>query len=250
MVLQSDVTERINQQTADLEAEAAKGPSQVQADKTAELEAVYLAAKDNMAAAPKVYADAQHAYLLSRDGDQGTTSFYEKEARKLKTTQQNDFQKLVDEATVSAATFKTVSTYAIKAQATYLAQLNSYTGDLNEISTLQSEKNTAERKSYYLHKVGGETATWDGVLTVYITALGFVYAYHVLYELGHYRRIPAWVGLLLIWLSSYLLPLLVAELLKIKPAMNIYTTWAQPSAVWTGSAIRYDPNAAKTGTVI
>jgi hypothetical protein len=250
MGLQEDATETLRLEQAALEAEAAKGPSQVQADKTAELKAVYERARDNMAAAPEEYAEAQLAYFLSRDGESGTTSFYTTEARLLNASHRADFQKLVDEAKDSAATFKTVTTYAIKAQDEYVAQLKSYTGDLNEISLLQNEKNTSERKSYYLHKVGEETETWDGVLTVYIVALGLVYAYHVLYELGHYRSIPAWLGLLFIFLTSYLFPFLVAALLKIKPAMNIYTTWAQPSAIWTGSAIRYDPNAVKTGTVI
>jgi hypothetical protein len=250
MGLQEDTLAKINERKAELDEEAAKGPAQVQADKTAELYAVYKEAQNNMISAPDEYVAAKTAYLLSRDGEDGLKSYYDQEARALKTTEQEDFKKMVDEATASAETFKTVSNYAIKAQDMYLTQLNSYAGDLNEVTTLQSEKNTAERKSYYLHKVGDETATWDGILTVYIVALAFVYAYHVLYELGHFRSIPAWTGLVLILLSSYLLPRIVAFLIGIKPAMNIYTTWAQPSAIWTGSAIRYDPNAVKTGTVI
>ena len=250
MGLQEDATSKINQATEELDAEAAKGPAQVQADKTAELYVLYKEAQDNMISAPDEYVAAKTAYLLSRDGQEGLSSYYDQEARKLKKSQQEDFKQMVDEATASSETFKTGSNYAIKAQDIYLTQLTTYTGDVNEITLLQSEKNTAERKSYYLHKVGDETETWDGVLTVYIIALGAVYAYHVLFELGHYRSIPAWTGLVLILLSSYLLPRIVAFLIGIKPAMNIYTTWAQPTPVWTGSAVRYDPTAVKTGTVI
>lgn len=250
MGLQEDATSNINKTTAELDAEAAKGPAQLQADKTADLFVLYKEAQENMILAPEDYVAAKMAYLLSRDGEEGVSSYYDQEARKLNTSQQEDFKQMVDEATASAETFKTVSNYARKAQDMYLTQLRSYAGDVNEITLMQSEKNTAERKSYYLHKVGDETETWDGVLTVYIIALGFVYAYHVLYELGHFRSIPAWTGLVLILLSSYLLPRIVAFLIGIKPAMNIYTTWAQPTPVWTGSAVRYDPTAVKTGTVI
>jgi hypothetical protein len=248
--LQEEVTAAIEAQTEAIAVEQAKGPSEVKADQTMQLYYDYLSAKDNMQAAPQEYADALKAFLLSRDGPGGVAAAYDRQAAAMKASYQADFNALIAEATTAAGLYKTVSTYALNAQTMLVDQLGNYSDDLTEVSLLAAEKNTAERKSYYLNQVNSSTESWDGYLTVYITALGFVYAKHVLYEKQQYRSIPAWTGLLLIWMSSYLLPKIVGGIASIKPAVNIYTTWVRPNPVWTGSAVEYDPDAAKTGTIV
>ena len=250
MGLQEDVTDAIQAQTDANAAEQAKGPAEIQADKTMKLYYDYLTAKDNMDSAPQAYTDALTAFLLSRDGADGVASAYDSQAAAMKASYQADFDALVADATTAANLYKSVSTYALNAQTMLVDQLTSYSGDLTDASLLAAEKNTAERKSYYLNEVNGTTETWDGYLTVYITALGFVYAKHFLYDKHQYRSIPVWTGLLLIWMSSYLLPILLGAIARINPALNIYTTWVRPNPVWTGRAVEYDPDVAKTGTVV
>ena len=210
----------------------------------------YLAAKDNMQTAPKDYTDALQAFLLSRDGAGGLASAFAQQADRMKASYQADFNALLANARTAAGLYNTVSTYALNSQNMLVDQLQAYADDLDEASLVAAEKHTAERKSYYLNQVGGTTETWDGFLTVYITALGVVYAKHVLYDGRNYKSIPAWFGLLLIWSSSYLLPKLIGAAVNIKPAVSIYTTWVRPNPVWTGSAVGYDRDAAKPGTVV
>lgn len=250
MGLQEDLTAAIKAKSDAIATEQAKGPAEVKADQTMVLYNAYIAAKDNMQNAPGEYTDALKAFLLSRDGAGGLESAYAAQATKIKATYQANFNALLADAKTAAGLYSTVSTYALNSQNMLVEQLNQYSDDLDEASLLSAEKHTAERKSYYLNQVGGTTETWDGFLTVYITALGVVYAKHVLYDGHRYKSIPAWFGLLLIWSSSYLLPKLLGAIVHIKPAVSIYTTWVRPNPVWTGSAVGYDPDAAKTGTVV
>lgn len=248
MGLQDDLTLKINQWAAANEAEAAKGPAQVKADLTQKLYNDYLVAKETKETAPSEYTKALNAYLISRDGPEGVFEAYKRKALAMKGEYQNDFSANAKEALAVVGMYSTVSTYAMKAQENYLKQLDDYAAEIDAAHLLADEKNTAQRKSYYLHQVNDKTETWDGLLTVYIVALSAVYAKQFIAP--NFKNPVPWVGLMLLLLSSYLLPRIVAFLVNIRPSMNVYTTWVQPNPIWTGSTLKYEPTGEKSGVVV
>ena len=248
MGLQDELTQKIRGMAAANEAEASKGPAQVKADQTMQLYNDYLVAKETKESAPGDYTQALNKYLVSRDGPGAVLEVNQRQAVEVARERLAQFGAEAKEVIEAAALYETVATAAIRAQDAYMLQLKAYSDELDAASLLEAEKNTAERKSYYLRQVNDRTETWDGILTVYIVALAVVFTKQII--VPNWKSPFAWFGLVLLLTSSYLLPRLIGALMSIKPSMNVYTTWVKPNPVWTGSAIRYDPTGEKFGVVV
>jgi len=246
MGLQDDLTLKIRDMAAANEAEAAKGPAEVKADRTMELYNEYLVAKETKESAPGDYTQALNKYLVSRDGPEAVLQGHQRQASGVARERLAKFKASAKEVLEAAALYETVSTAAVRAHDAYLQQLQDYADDLDEASRLEAEKNTSVRKAYYLRQVNDSTETWDGLFTVYLVALAVVYAKQIIAP--NAKSPLAWLGLVLLLMSSYLLPRLLGALLSINPTMSVYTTWVQPNPIWTGSTLRYE--GTKTGIVV
>lgn len=246
MGLQDDLTLKIRQMAAANEAEAAKGPAEVKADRTMELYNEYLVAKETKESAPGDYTQALNKYLVSRDGPEAVLEAHQRRAAGVARERLSKFRASTKEVLEAVALYDTVSTAAIRGHDAYVKQLQDYSDELDAASLLEAEKNTSERKSYYLRQVNDRTETWDGLLTVYIVALAVVFTKQII--VPNSKSPFAWLVLALLLASSYLLPRLLGALLSIKPAMSVYTTWVQPNPIWTGSTLHYE--GTKTGIVV
>ena len=246
MGLQDDLTLKIRARAAANEAEAAKGPAEVKADMTMKLYNEYLVAKETKESAPDAYTQALNKYLISRDGPEAVLEAQLRSAAGVARERLIAFRASAKEVLDSAALYETVSTAAIRGHDAYVKQLQDYSDDLDAANLLEAEKNTAERKSYYLRQVNDRTETWDGLLTVYLVALAVVFTKQII--VPNWKSPFGWLVLAFLLMSSYLLPRIIGALLSIKPAMNVYTTWVQPNPIWTGSTLRYE--STKTGIVV
>ena len=134
--------------------------------------------------------------------------------------------------------YSTVAKFAAKSVEDYNSTLKSHVAAIQESDAASVFKTTSQRKTYYINQGRGTIEAWDTVLTLLLTAIGFVYAYHFFFINRQFKSIVLWLGLLLIWISSYILPKLVNWVLHMPKPINVYTSYAQTSRPdWHGEDV-------------
>ena len=117
----------------------------------------------------------------------------------------------------------------------YVASLKRYIESARKASSSANYQSTSQRKTYYLNQEFGVVSIWDTILTLLIVSVGIVYGYHFFIAQRRFRELWLWFGLLIIFLSSYLVPIVVNFFIKIPQPVNIYSTWAKSgNSDWHG----------------
>ena len=110
---------------------------------------------------------------------------------------------------------------ALIAARAYRDTLYDYT---QKVKTL-AETQTLMRKSYFLHLEHDTMVTYSAYGTFFIWANAIVYGKVAILDYKAIKNINAWVGMIVILTSPFLLVILLQVLLQIPNRVNIYSTW-------------------------
>jgi hypothetical protein len=126
----------------------------------------------------------------------------------------------------------TLNTALIAARA-YRDTLYDYT---DKVKTM-AETQTFLRKSYFLNLEHDSMVAYSAYGTFLIWACAVVYVKVAIYDYKAIRNIKAWIGLIAIIVSPFLLVILLQVILQIPKRVNIYSTWLSDGRQeWHGGA--------------
>jgi hypothetical protein len=229
---EDELAEEIRKWAEDNLSEANKGPDQIAAEKKRETYRDYLAAQTAANNAPSEVANARDAYLRLKYGsdyDSKRKEDYLKEAQKIADGYTEEHEVRMYEANRVFKMYSAVAKFAAQSVEDYTRTLKSHVAAIQESDAASVFKTTSQRKSYYINQGRGAIEGWDTMLTLLLTSIGIVYAYHFFYINREFKSKILWLGLLLIWISSYLLPIVVNWVLHMPKPINVYASYAQTS---------------------
>jgi hypothetical protein len=227
---QEEVTKEVNDLTERLRADANKGPEQIKADRIIDLRRDYLEAQNAAKNAPIELENAKKRYLELKDGDDydvNRKDEYEAEAREFTPYYIKVHNDNVDQAKKAYKMYEAVVKFTAQSVEDYVNSLKLHISSVEQNNSSAQYKNTSQRKTYYLGQEFDTVTNWDTVVTLLIVSVSLVYAYHFFYIHKKFKSILLWFGLLLLLISSYLLPLIVTWVLSIPQPVNIYSSWAK-----------------------
>lgn len=229
---EDELAEEIRKWAEDNLSEANKGPDQIAAEKKRETYRDYLAAQTAANNAPSELANARDAYLKLKYGsdyDSKRKEDFLKEAQKIADGYTEEHEVRMYEANRVFKMYSAVAKFAAQSVEDYTRTLKSHVAAIQESDAASVFKTTSQRKSYYINQGRGAIEGWDTMLTLLLTSIGIVYAYHFFYINRQFKSKILWLGLLLIWISSYLLPIVVNWVLHMPKPINVYASYAQTS---------------------
>lgn len=238
---EDELAEEIRKWAEENVNDADKGPDQVVAEKKREMYRDYLAAETAAKNAPSELANAKESYLRLKYGtdyDSRRKEDYTKEAQQIAEGFVQEHEVRMDEANKMFKMYTAVAKFAARSVEDYNRTLKSHVAAIQESDAASVFKTTSQRKTYYINQGRGTVEGWDTVFTLLLTSIGLVYAYHFFYINRQFKSKMLWLGLLLIWLSSYLIPKIVNWVLHMPRPINVYTSYAQTARPdWHGEGI-------------
>jgi hypothetical protein len=229
---EDELAEEIRKWAEENSSEANKGPDQIAAEQKTEKYRDYLAAKTAADNAPSELSNAKESYLRLKYGsdyDSKRKEDYRKEAQKIADEYTEEHVARMYDATRVFKMYSAVAKFAAQSVEDFNRTLKSHVAAIQESDAASVFKTTSQRKTYYINQGRGTLEGWDTLLTLLLTSIGFVYAYHFFYINRQFKNKVLWLGLVLIWLSSYLLPKIINWILRMPRPINVYTSYAQTS---------------------
>ena len=227
---EDELAEEIRKWAEENENEANKGPDAVTAEKRRETLRDYLAAQTAANDAPSELANAKDAYLRLKYGsdyDSRRKEDYEREAEEIAEGYRQDHDARMYEANKMFRMYTAVAKFAAQSVEDYNRTLKMHVAAIQESDAASVFKTTSQRKTYYINQGRGTVEGWDTAFTLLLTSIGFVYAYHFFYINKQFRSTVLWLGLVLIWISSYLMPKLVDWIMRMPKPVNVYSSYAE-----------------------
>ena len=235
---EDELAEEIRKWAEENASEADKGPDQIAAEKKRETYRDYLAAKTAAGNAPSELANAKESYLRLKYGsdyDSKRKEDYVKEAQDLADEYTENHEAQMYKADRVFKMYTAVAKFAAQSVQDYNRTLKAHVAAIKESDAASVFKTTSQRKSFYINEGRGTVEGWDTVLTLLLTSIGFVYAYHFFYINRELKNKVLWLGLLLIWISSYLLPPIVKWILHMPKPINVYASYSESArSDWHG----------------
>jgi len=238
-VTQKDIDKQLKEWTNENNKQLTKGPDQEKADKSIHAYRDYLVAKNAAANAPAALLAAKSAYLEDKYGpgyDISQDPDTKAEVSDISETYTQEHTKRIQLAKKAFEMYKAVSNFAANSLDDYKFTLNEHISGVQASESSVQFQTTSRRQTYYLNQERETLENWDTALTLIIVSVGLVYAYHFFYIHRLFKSVLLWFLLLLIFLSSFLLPKIVNWAVHIPQPVNVYSSWAKTNMPeWHGN---------------
>ena len=215
------------------------GPDQVEAAKTVQSYRDYLAARNAVDNAPAQLQVSKDAYLRQRYGGQFEEKRKElalEEVRPIAKKFTDEHVARVRKANTAYNMYDAVAKFTSQSVQDYLLSLELHTAKIKEASSSVEFQSTVQRKTHYLNEEISSVESWDTWVSLLVISVSLVYGYQFIILQREFRNLWIWAALILMWLASYLLPMIVNWLVHIPKPVNVYSSWAKTEQTeWHGN---------------
>jgi hypothetical protein len=203
-----------------------KTPSEIHKEKLKKLYDDLLSARTIEETAPQTLNEAEKKYYTFKDGsyEQRMLAKYTKEASQMNNQMRTSYNKKMNEMMQSLSYYNSQRSYSKNINMVKLSVLRDILNKLEQIRTEVANKNTNDRKSYYVIKDQESIVAWIHFFNQSLFAFMILFVIHSYYS--NAMNIMTFVVVCIILVFIFYLDIIVNLIRKIPTSFNIYTSWA------------------------
>ncbi len=204
-----------------------KTPSEIRAETLKKLRDDFLAARTTAQTAPDTLNAAEKKYYTFKDGsyDSRMMQRYTRQADELKQQMMRKYDQTMSETMNSLSYYNSQRTYSKHINMIKLTILKDILDKLEQLRDELANKNTNNRKSYYVIKNQESVVTWLHFFNQSLFAFALLIIIFSVREHDINKAMVAGVIVLLLFII-YGLETVIKMISKIPTSFNIYTSWA------------------------
>jgi hypothetical protein len=215
---------------------------EIRQEKLKKLNDKLLQARSTYETAPQVLSDAEKAYYILKDGEDSYNiqqmNKYKKEASDLKTDMADKHDKIMQESLQTLAYYDSQKSFIENINEIQLAILTKIKNKLKQINKDKIDKNTNDRKSYYIIQEQETFDFWLQILNHAILAFAFTYVYYCVFEnmVNKYTYIFPVIAIIIV----FYLETVIKFIYSIPVSVNVYASWGEENTssfstmIWVG----------------
>jgi hypothetical protein len=222
----SDIDSKLNA-IAETHADAVnKSPNELHEETLKNLYDDLLSARTIAEIAPQTLDEAEKKYYTFKDGsyEQRMLAKYTKEASQMNIQMRTSYNKKMNEMMQSLSYYNSQRSYSKNINMVKLSVLRDILNKLEQIRTEVANKNTNNRKSYYVIKNQESIVAWIHFFNQSLFAFMILFVIHSFYS--NALNIMTFVVVCIILVFIFYLDIIVNLIRKIPTSFNIYTSWA------------------------
>jgi hypothetical protein len=206
-----------------------KTPEEIRNDKLKELNDKLIATRSNYENAPKALSDAEKEYYIFKDGINEYNAEqlikYTKEADVLKTDMLAKHDQEMNNAFQSMAYYDSQRTFITNINEIKLNILSKIKHKLQEIRNEYTDKNTNDRKTYYIIQQQETISLWLQILNHSMIAFAIVYVLYCVRE--NNINLFTYIFPIVVLIIVFYLELIIKLIQSIPLSMNVYASWGE-----------------------
>jgi hypothetical protein len=227
-----ELDKKLNELADKNEKNMNKTESEIREEKLKELNSKLLAARTTYETSPDLLKTAEKDYYVLKDGEdaynQRELLKYHKEANELKTAMMDKHENEMKNSLQSLSYYDSQRTYITNVNIIKLSILTNIRNKLNEIRIEQSEKNTNDRKTFYILQEQESLDMWLRIVNHVILSFVIVFIIYNAFE-AEKENINIFtyaivIGLVLI---VFYLELFIKWIKTIPLSINVYASWGE-----------------------
>ena len=206
-----------------------KTPEEIRQEKLKELNSKLLQVRSMYETAPKALSDAEKEYYEFKDGKDSYNlqqlNKYKKEAENLKNNMLENHNDTMQDAFQSLAYYDSQRTFIRNINEIQLTLLVKIKNKLKEINNEKINKNTNDRKTYYIIQEKETFDFWVNVLNHAILAFTFTYVFYCFFEnmVTKFTYIIPVISIIIVFYLETVMKLIYSIPLSI----NVYASWGE-----------------------
>jgi len=206
-----------------------KTPEEIRQEKLKELNSKLLQARSMYESAPKTLSDAEKEYYVFKDGKDSYNlqqlNKYKKEAENIKSNMLEKHNDTMQGAFQSLAYYDSQRTFVSNINEIQLTLLVKIKNKLKEINSEKINKNTNDRKTYYIIQEQETFDFWVNVLNHAILAFTFTYVFYCFFEnmIDKFTYIVPIVSIIIVLYLETVMKLIYS----IPLSVNVYASWGE-----------------------
>jgi hypothetical protein len=223
------LNDKLNKIADKNQKELTKTPEEIRNEKLKELNDKLIAARSSYEIAPKAYTDAEKEYYVFKDGQDSYNSAqfnkYKKEADQVKTDMLQKHNEEMKDAFQSLSYYDSQRSFITNINEIKLNILSRIKHKLEEISNEYTDKNTNDRKTFYIVQEKETLTFWIRLFNHCMIAFAIIYVIFCVLE-GKVNLFtylfPIGIGIIVFYLET------IFKLIWMIPmSFNVYTSWAE-----------------------
>jgi hypothetical protein len=221
--------DKLNQISEKNEKEQTKSPEELREEKLKELNEKLMQVRSMYETAPKALSDAEKEYYVLKDGvdsyNAQQLNKYKKEAEKLKSEMLEKHDETMQDAFQSLAYYDSQRTFIENINEIQLTLLIKIKNKLKEINNEKINKNTNDRKTYYIIQEQETFEFWVKVLNHAILAFTFTYVFYCIFEnmVNTFTYIFPIISVIIVFYLETVIKLIYS----IPLSVNVYASWGE-----------------------
>ena len=225
-VVSSDINLKLNSIAENHDDAVNKTPNELHEETLKNLYDDLLSARTIAETAPQTLDEAEKKYYTFKDGsyEQRMLAKYTKEASQMNIQMRTSYNKKMNEMMQSLSYYNSQRSYSKNINMVKLSVLRDILNKLEQIRTEVANKNTNNRKSYYVIKNQESIVAWIHFFNQSLFAFMILFVIHSFYS--NALNIMTFVVVCIILVFIFYLDIIVNLIRKIPTSFNIYTSWA------------------------
>lgn len=222
----SDINLKLNSIAENHDDAVNKTPNELHEETLKNLYDDLLSARTIAETAPQTLDSAEKKYYTFKDGsyEQRMLTKYTKEASQMNIQMRTSYNKKMNEMMQSLSYYNSQRSYSKNINMVKLSVLRDILNKLEQIRTEVTNKNTNNRKSYYVIKDQESIVEWIYFFNQSLFAFMILFVIHSFYS--NMMNIMSIVVVCIILVFIFYLDIIVNLIRKIPTSFNIYTSWA------------------------
>jgi hypothetical protein len=222
----SDINLKLNSIAENHDDAVNKTPNELHEETLKNLYDDLLSARTIAETAPQTLDSAEKKYYTFKDGsyEQRMLTKYTKEASQMNIQMRTSYNKKMNEMMQSLSYYNSQRSYSKNINMVKLSVLRDILNKLEQIRTEVTNKNTNNRKSYYVIKDQESIVEWIYFFNQSLFAFMILFMIHSFYS--NMMNIMSIVVVCIILVFIFYLDIIVNLIRKIPTSFNIYTSWA------------------------
>jgi len=211
------------------EKKLTKSPEEIRQEKLNELNDILISSRSIYESAPEALSDAEKEYYVFKDGIDAYNlqqlNKYKREAADLKTDMLAKHNETMQETFQSLAYYESQKLFIENINEIKLAILIEIKKKLKEINKDRIDKNTNDRKVYYIIQDQETFDFWLQVLNHSIIAFTFTYVFYCVFEnmVNTYTYIFPIISVIIVFYLETVIKLIYS----IPVSVNVYASWGE-----------------------